>query len=123
MQIQTVTLGGVPLPSESRSLSGFQSQIISTQGRAADGTLHEDFRGRKKTWTIAYKVVSESTKTLIEGIEADQVNNAAFPTLTYTDENGIAQSFTVRVSVGNFGPLIPQNSFYYNGVTITAVEV
>jgi len=60
---------------------------------------------------------------LIEGIEIDQVNNATFPTLSYTDSSSVARSFTVRVSVGNFGALIPQNTFYYGGVTLTMVEV
>jgi hypothetical protein len=121
---QVVTLGGVTLPTESRSFSSLPTQVISTSGRSADGTLHEDFVTGKLSWVIQYRTLTEDTKILIDGIFNSQVNNADFPSLTFTDKDGVAQEYTVRMAPPSYGALVPQSDqFYYNGVTINLEQV
>ncbi len=124
MIVQTITLGGVTLPSESRSMPGFGNIISSQRGRSADGTLHADYVARKLSFAITYQTVSSATKILLDNILETQVSTAVFPEFTYTDENGVAQSFNVELGPLNYGPLIPQSdNFYYQGVTLNLEQV
>lgn len=125
MQVIQLGISGseVTLPTESRSFSGEGNNLISTTGRAADGTLHTDFIENKKDYTISYGVVTEATKDIIDGIYNSQITNGSFLSFKYTNQADAVVSKTVSMSAPSYGGIVIQNVYYYNGVTISLEEV
>lgn len=111
------------LPEESRSFNSSGNDLISTEGRSADGSLHVDFTNNKRNFSIPYTVVSEANKDLITSIYQLQITNGSFLNFIYTDQAGADVPVTVKMSPPSFGSIIPKNVFYYNGVTIQLQEV
>lgn len=124
MNIQIGLSGAeVTIPKESRAVSSNGGETISFSGRAADGTLHEDFINRKRSWTIDYNVITEANRTLLENIHQLQITNGSFLSLLIDDSTGVPQSYTVRMSFPTFGPLLPRGGFYYRSGSFTLEEV
>jgi len=125
--MQTIQLGisgsEVTLPTESRSFSGEGNNLISTEGRSADGTLKVDFINNKKDYTISYGTLTEATKNIIDGIYNSQITNGAFLSFKYTDQSGSTISKTVKMAAPIYGGLVIRDVYYYNGVTINLEEV
>jgi hypothetical protein len=111
------------LPSQSRRFNTSGNSLISTEGRAADGTLHVDFVNSKRSFSISYAVVSETNKDLITSIYQLQISNGSFLSFIYTDESGSDVTVTVKMSAPVFGAINPKNTFYYNGTSIELEEV
>lgn len=119
---QTLQLGisgaEVTLPGASRSFTVSGNELISSEGRAADGTLHVDFVSNKLNFTITYGVISEANKDIITGIYTSQISNGSFLNFIYTNESGATVSQTVKMEAPTFGSIVPNKLYYYNGCTI-----
>lgn len=124
-QILQLGLSGseVTLPTESRSFTGFDNALISTEGRSANGTLHTDFTNNKEGFTITYAVVTEANKDVITNIYKLQISNGSFLSFIYTIQSGAEVTRTVKMSAPSFGPVVVKDVFYHNGVTINLEEV
>jgi hypothetical protein len=125
MQILQLGLSGAEttLPTESRSFTNSGNSLSSIEGRAADATLHVDFITNKKSFSIPYRVVSETNKDLITSIYQLQITNGTFLSFIYTNQTGGEVTTTVKMAAPSFGAIVPNNTFYYNGVTIELEEV
>lgn len=125
--IQTIAIGlvgaEVAIPTVSRSLSTFNFETVSISGRAADGTLHEDFISVKRQWTISYNVLSEADRETIFNIYNLQFTNSSFLSATFTDAVGAEDGFIVRMSAPQSGPLIQRDVYYYSAVSFDLQEV
>jgi len=125
MQVLKLGLTGseTTLPTASRSFEGVENSLVSTEGRAADGTLHVDFTANKQGFSITYGVVSEATKNIITGIYKLQITNGVFLSFIYTNQAGEETTVTVKMNAPAYGVLIQRGTFYYNGVTINLEQV
>lgn len=124
-QILQLGLSGseVTLPTESRSFTGFDNALISTEGRSANGTLHTDFTNNKEGFTITYAVVTEANKDVITNIYKLQISNGSFLSFIYTIQSGAEVTRTVKMSAPSFGAVLVKDVWYHNGVTINLEEV
>lgn len=125
--IQTITIGlpgsEITLPTLGRTLQAFNYETVSISGRAADGTLHEDFISVKGQWSIFYSVLSEADRNIIFGIYNLQFTNSTFLSATFTDQASVDSNFTVRMSAPQSGPLVQRDVYYYNSVSFDLQEV
>ena len=111
------------LPTESRSFTSFDTALISTTGRSADGTKHTDFTNSKEGFTIVYAVVTEANKDVITDIFKLQTTNGSFLSFKYTIQSGATVTKTVEMSAPSFWAVLVKDVYYHNGVTINLEEV
>ena len=111
------------LPEESRSFSITADELLSQQGRAADGTLHIDYINQKQSWTIQYTVLSEATRAIIRNAFLAQISEASGLTFTFDDSTGTPVAHEVTLDAPTFGPIIEKATYFYVGVTLTLREL
>ena len=93
----------------------------SSETRAADRTLHIDYRPVKRLFTLSYRAISKSNYDALVAIYNLQVDNLADLKYKITEDSGV-KSYTVRMRpVPRGGDL--RDRPYYNNVTIELVEV
>lgn len=125
--IQEIRLGltgsETAIPTLGRSLTSFGFETVSLSGRAADGTLHEDFVNFKRNWSVSYQPISQTNAALIFGFYNIQFTNNSFLSMIITDESGAESSFVARMSEPLHGALIQRNVYHYESLTFTLQEV
>ena len=107
--------------SRSFDSSGNEEKAIS--GRSANDTLHTDFVGIKKSFSITYGVVSEALKDILTAIYQLQVTNGSFLNFIYTNQSGAEVATIVKMGAPNFGAITPKDIYNYGGPTILLEEV
>jgi len=118
MSAPLLKLGGVELPTMSRSFS--ESEIeITREDRTASGRLVIDVIAVKKTFTVQYAIVTEEILSVIN--EVYKLGNPL--NFVVERKSGELDEYTVRLHPYSRDRLILGDDWFWEGITLELEEV
>ncbi len=118
MSAPLLKLGGVELPTMSRSFSESEFEI-TREDRTASGRLVIDVIAVKKVFTIQYDIVTDEMLSVINEV----YRLGSLLNFVVERENGQIDEYTVRIHPYSRDRLVLGDNWFWEGITLELEEV